>query len=316
MNRKPFLFGTLLSFVALLGTSLSLGQPKQVEASATIETPVVQVEQPTKNELLGDSNTHYAAADKYFIVDVHDVSSWWYDADAHTYIDFVYNNNHTVYDTERVNDNLDVWSFKPSSAIPYNFIIIVRGTDGFAPGADWSKKWNQTLDLYPSIESPSAIRVQNYKEWPDNEDSYRATFGGDEILANEFGRYFLSQSLCKDEGGMVVGAGNTWTRLRTIYQDYVSGRFLTSGYLSNYVLDDSDTSNTANMLRRYEAIVAKNKSYGDYMSRGVVKIKTGSAALFANSTAENGNYTLIIILGSLALIATAAIFMHIKRRED
>ena len=321
MNRKPFLFGTLLSFVALIGASLSLGQPKQVEASATIETPIVQAEQPVANELLGSSVTRTIAKNTYVVVDVNEVSSWWYNDSAITYIDFINNGVHTVYKMDRIENSiktkkLNAFSYKANAAITFDIVIIVRGLDGFASGPDWSKMWNQTVDIKPNATGNiNGIYIKDYKE--EHTDKYVASFGGDEILTNEYSRYFLSHSLCKDEGGLTSEAANNWTALRTFYGSYVSGRILTSGYLTNYVLSDEDNSYTANMLRRYEAIVRKNgDTYEDYLVRGITKIKPVTAGLFANSTAENGNYTLIIILGSLALIATAAIFMHIKRRED
>ena len=296
MHHKPFIFATLLSLIALAGASLSCTKPKQVEAEAT---------------------THYAAANQYFIVDVHDVSSWWYNDGDHTYIDFVYNDVHTVYDTERVDNNLDAWYIKPTSAIPYNFIIIVRGADGFATGPDWGKKHNQTLDLYPPIDSPSAIYVQNYKEWGDNEDSYRATFGGDEILANEYARYFLTKDLCKDEGGLASYASITWSGLRSIYRDHVSGRFTTSSYLTNYVLEDGDASNIGNMLRRYETLLRKNSGFNNFMSRDLTQKQQGIAGIYGNSSLQNNNQMLLYIIIAIATIATAStFFLSAKRKSE
>lgn len=319
MNRKPFIFGALLSFVALLSASLSAGQPKQVEAGTAIETPRVQAEQQVKNELLGDSATYTIAKDTHFVIDVSEVSSWWYNDSAKTYIDFIYNGSHSVYEAKKITAKYDFLSYKLTASISFNLAIVVRGSSAFPSGPNWDDKvcWNQTIDIIPSSsEQANAVYIRDYKAWGTNK--YEAYFGGDRVVAELYSRRFLSQSLCKDEGGLASGASNNWSMLHSEYSTYISGRFVTDGYLTNYVLDDSDESDTAKMLRRYEAVLRKNPAepLNNFLERDLRTKQATSAGLFANSTAENSNYALIIILGSLALIATAAIFMNIKRRED
>ena len=296
MHHKPFIFATLLSLIALAGATLTSPKPKQVEAEAV---------------------THYVPANQYFIVEVNEVSSWWYNDGDHTYIDFIYNDNHTAYDLERIGV-LNAFTFKqkPTTAIPYDFIIIVRASEGFDNGVDWNKKHNQTINLYPSTESPSAIHVQDYMNEYNNGDTYRATFGGDEILANEYARYFLTQNLCKDEGGLASYASITWSGLRSLYRDHVSGRFTTSSYLTNYVLKDGDTSNIGNMLRRYETLLRKNSGFSNFMSRDLTPKQQGIAAIYGNSNAFDANSMFLIIIGSLSIIGLAALYFGIKRSKE